>query len=131
MWEVWCAADHPYTSWAGQADLEHGPGYHAEFIAGRCTSRRTWMGLRIGRRSPRCRGCRRPAGHSQIRERMQAQPHTPEFLVKQAVVGRMGKGAPRAASLFDDQTNEDARPWEAAGVSRAWWYRKRQRQRVD
>ena len=28
----------------------------------------------------------------------------------------------------DNGTNETLRPWEAEGVSRAWWYRKRSRQ---
>ena len=67
------------------------------------------------------------------RARWRAQGHTDAWLAKQATVGRRGglagKGRARAASLFDDMSNEALKPWAAAGCSRAWWYRKRQRAR--
>ena len=36
----------------------------------------------------------------------------------------------RKASVLDDVSNEKAKPWAADGISRAWWYRKRQRARI-
>ena len=63
------------------------------------------------------------------RRRWRAQGHTPEWLAKQATVGRRGglagKGRARVASLFADLSNEAARPWDAEGVSRRTWYRRR------
>ena len=63
-----------------------------------------------------------------------ARGHDPRWLAKQASTGRKGgaagKGKARPASLFDSISNEAARPWDAEGVSRAWWYRKRQRARA-
>ena len=55
--------------------------------------------------------------------------HTPKWLELQAARGRMGKGKPRQASLFDYASNEETRPWEAEGVSRATWYRRRSEDR--
>ena len=43
----------------------------------------------------------------------------------QAWRGRRNKGQGREASLFDDMSNEAARPWDAEGVSRRTWYRRR------
>ena len=59
------------------------------------------------------------------REQWNREGHKPAWLEKQARVGRMGAGVPRAASLFDDKTNENARPWVALGTHRATWYRRR------
>ena len=59
-----------------------------------------------------------------------AKGHKPEFIEKQARKGRKGLGVARVASLFDSLSNESSRPWDAEGVSRAWWYRKRQRARA-
>ena len=53
--------------------------------------------------------------------------HAPAWIERQAARGRMGKGKPRQASLYDQLNNEDARPWQADGVSRRTWYRDRGR----
>ena len=63
------------------------------------------------------------------RARWRAQGHKPEWRARQAAVGRKGgaagKGKARAASLFDDLSNEASRPWDAEAVSRRTWYRRR------
>jgi len=51
--------------------------------------------------------------------------HKPAWVARQAARGRMGKGVPRKASLFDDMTNEDARPWDDEGIHRSTWYRRK------
>ena len=59
--------------------------------------------------------------------------HKPAWIEDQRRRGRMGglagKGRPvrgeQRRSLFDDVTNEQARPWEAEGIKkRAWYYRQ-------
>lgn len=64
--------------------------------------------------------------------------HTPEFRAEQARRGRKGglagygstvDGEQRQSLLPGFATNEVLRPWEQEGISRAWWYRKRQRSR--
>ena len=57
------------------------------------------------------------------RARWRAQGHTAAFLARQAARARNA----RAASLFDDLSNESSRPWDAEGVSRRTWYRRRAR----
>ena len=47
----------------------------------------------------------------------------------QAWRSRRQQGKARVDSLFNDVSNEKAKPWEVDGISRAWWYRKRQRAR--
>ena len=108
------------TSWAGRRTWNTAE-VNDSYIAARCAA--YWMGLRDRQTFPEDEAVGVLSWALATRERMQAQPHTPEFLVKQAVVGRMGKGVPRSASLFDDMTTEQARPWEAEGVSRRTWYR--------
>ena len=59
--------------------------------------------------------------------------HRPEWIERQRDRGRAGglrpkRGKLRASADPDNGTNETLRPWEAEGVSRAWWYRKRSRQ---
>ena len=67
------------------------------------------------------------------RARWRVQGHDPRWLALQASFGRKGKGrtfnGAVRASLFDDLSNEAAKPWAVEGISRAWWYRKRQRAR--
>ena len=108
------------TSWAGRRTWNTVPVTN-EYIAARCAA--YWMGLRDRSTFPESEAVGVLSWALATRERMQSQPHTPEFLAKQAAVGRMGKGVPRSASLFDDMTTEQARPWEAEGVSRRTWYR--------
>ena len=57
------------------------------------------------------------------RARWRAQGHKPEWRARQAARARNA----RAASLFDDLSNEQSKPWDAAGVSRRTWYRLRAR----
>ena len=47
--------------------------------------------------------------------------HKPQWLAKQSARGKASGAARRDGSI------EAAKPWEAEGISRAWWYRKRQR----
>ena len=55
--------------------------------------------------------------------------HRAHWIERQAARGRRPKrGKLRASADPDAGTNETLRPWEAEGVSRAWWYRKRSRQ---
>ena len=56
------------------------------------------------------------------RERWAARGwHCPRWIAKQAARGRASGASRRDGSI------EAAKPWEAEGISRAWWYRKRQR----
>lgn len=65
------------------------------------------------------------------REQWQRDGHKPAWIERQRRRGRLGKGKPKLGqvnrSLFDVVTNEQARPWEAEGCSRATWYRRRQK----
>ena len=65
------------------------------------------------------------------RERWRINGHEPAWIERQRRRGRLGKGKPKLGqvnrSLFDVVTNEQARPWEAEGCSRATWYRRRQK----
>ena len=47
--------------------------------------------------------------------------HCPRWIAKQSSRGKASGKARRHGSI------EAAKPWEAEGISRAWWYRKRQR----
>ena len=91
----------------------------------------------------RNRGQRHPLDRAEVegivesvcryRARWRVQGHDPRWLALQAAFGRKGKGrtfnGAVRASLLDTMPNEAARPWAVEGISRAWWYRKRQRAR--
>ena len=60
--------------------------------------------------------------------------HKPSWLSKQRARGRMSgetpkRGPVRSSVDPDKGTNELLRPWVKAGISRAWWYRLRQRRK--
>ena len=59
------------------------------------------------------------------RARWQARGHQPAFIERQRARGRAGRGKARKASASPEASNEERRPWEEAGVSRATWYRRR------
>ena len=53
--------------------------------------------------------------------------HCPRWIAKQAARSAKQTGKARQSSASREASNEMLRPWEAEGISRAWWYRKRQR----
>ena len=60
------------------------------------------------------------------RERWTARGwHAPRWLARQAGRGQRSGAVRRVGSLAERQ------PWEAEGISRAWWYRKRQRSALE
>ena len=67
------------------------------------------------------------------REQWQRDGHKPAWIERQRRRGHKGKGiakrGPINRSLFETVTNEQARPWEAEGISRRWWYELRRRKR--
>ena len=51
--------------------------------------------------------------------------HTPRWLRKQALIGSKGGKVSKRGKV--EGSNESVKPWEIEGISRAWWYRKKQR----
>ena len=60
------------------------------------------------------------------RARWRVQGHNPAWLARQAARG----ARPQHNSLFSDRSNEAARPWDAEGVSRRTWFRRRKSART-
>lgn len=67
------------------------------------------------------------------RARWQPHGHQPAFIERQRRRGRAGRGriflGVTRASASREANNEALRPWEAAGISRATWYRNRATER--
>ena len=59
------------------------------------------------------------------RERWARQGHKPSWLARQAARARMQIGRARKDSAAPDGSNEALRPWDAEGISRRTWYRRR------
>ena len=51
--------------------------------------------------------------------------HSPRWIAKQKARSALQKGRARKASASPDGSNEELRPWEAQGISRATWYRRK------
>ena len=120
------------SMWGGRRQY-NGVGVDDYFIALKCA--RYWAALPDRRTFPESEAAgilgwvlaQRPTW---ITDRV----HTEAFLLAQQRRGRRGGraglGRARVASVRDDASNEAAQPWVDAGVSRAWWYRMRQRART-
>ena len=64
------------------------------------------------------------------RERWAARGwHCPRWIARQAARSAMQTGKARKASASPSGSNETLRPWEAEGVSRRTWYRRRAQER--
>ena len=57
--------------------------------------------------------------------------HCPRWLSRQAARSAKQTGKARKASASNEGSNEQLRPWEAEGISRRTWYRRRKAARED
>ena len=114
--------------WGGRQTWNGRP-IDADWLAGRCAA--YWLGMPDRRTFGEVEAAGILAWVLSARRLWLARAHRPEFIDKQRERGRMGKGrtfdGKARASLLDTMPNEAARPWEAAGVHRATWYRRRAR----
>ena len=94
-----------------------------DFLAGRCAA--YWLGMPDRRTFGEVEASGILAWVMAARRRWLARPHRQRFVDTQGERGRRGAGVAREASLLDTLSNEAARPWEAEGVSRRTWYRRR------
>lgn len=113
--------------WGGRRHTNDGRTVDADYLAGRCAC--YWLGLPDRRTFGEVEAAGILAWVLSVRPRWLARPHQARWLAKQAQRGRKGKGrtfdGAVRASLLDTISNETARPWEAEGVHRATWYRRR------
>ena len=66
------------------------------------------------------------------RERWKARGwHCPRWIARQAARGRKQTGKARKRSASTEGSNEALQPWEAEGVCRALWYRRRKAEREN
>ena len=59
------------------------------------------------------------------RAKWERHGHAPRWIARQAARSAMQLGKARKASASNEGSNEQLRPWEAEGISRRTWYRRR------
>ena len=112
------------SRWGGRRQWNGRP-IDESWLATRCAA--YWLGMPDRRTFGEVEAAGILAWVLSARRRWLARAHRPEFIDQQRERGSMGAGVARAASLLDTMSNESARPWKAAGVSRRWWYELRRR----
>lgn len=112
------------SRWAGRRQW-NGRAVDDAVLACRCAG--YWLGFPDRQTFPVTEAAGILAWVLAVRAGWQTQPHTEPFIERQRARGYAGRGKARMTSVRDDASNEAARPWDAAGVSRATWYRRRSR----
>ena len=110
------------SRWAGRRQW-NGRDVDDAVLARRCAG--YWLGFPDRQTFPVTEAVGILAWVLAVRAGWQTRPHTEPFIERQRARGYAGRGKARMTSVRDDVSNEAARPWDVAGVSRATWYRRR------
>ena len=110
------------SRWGGRRTW-NGRTVDDDWLAGRCAS--YWLGMPDRRTFGEVEAAGILAWALSARRRWLARPHTQAFIATQRARALRQTGKARVDSLFDTLSNEAARPWDAEGMSRRTWYRRR------